>query len=272
MTIFNFGFTNPFANGAPSNEIESFPDEDRGLGIAFDETEGKPEMKGLNGLFNKISQSLLSIKQNGLIGWTSDIEYIQGGFTIESGKLYQAIRNNTGKQPSLSQNDWTLWINPSNITVDSNGNITKTANTDGSFSLKVNDATTTVKGVARFATATEVTNKSNVSAFVSPSNAQTIAVSNDVGVGQTWQDMKASRINGGVYQNTTGKPIQVFLMISDTNGVALKISIGDISYSASYDVVPSSAAPFSFIIPNNTTYSFSWGTRPADLQFWWELR
>ena len=52
MTIFNFEMLNvPFANGAISTEIAPFPDWNRGLGIAFDQTEGKPEMKGLNGLF-----------------------------------------------------------------------------------------------------------------------------------------------------------------------------------------------------------------------------
>ena len=76
MSVFNFGFKNPFANGADSSEIQPFPDENRGLGIAFDQTEGKPEMKGLNGLFNKITQSLLSIRQNGLLGWVNDLEYI----------------------------------------------------------------------------------------------------------------------------------------------------------------------------------------------------
>lgn len=118
MSVFNFGFKNPFANGADASEIQPFPDENRGLGIAFDQTEGKPEMKGLNGLFNKITQSLLSIRQNGLLGWVNDLEYMQGGFVIESGKLYQAKQNNTNKQPSLSQNDWELWDSPKNLIVD----------------------------------------------------------------------------------------------------------------------------------------------------------
>lgn len=97
-------------------------------------------------------------------------------------------------------------------------------------------------------------------------------ISNALGVDQTWVDVKSSRQSGVTYANNTGKPIQVFIMISDTQGVALKISIGSLSYSAGYDVSPSNAAPFSFIVPNNTTYSFSWGTLPSDLQIWWELR
>lgn len=272
MSTYDFNLLTAFANSAPSNEIEAFPDYDRGLGIAFDETDGKPEMKGLNGLFSLLTVSLLALKQRGILTWTTGFEYKQGAFVVESNRLYQAKTDNTSKQPSLSQNDWQVWASVSDIDVDTNGNIIKTAKAGGAFTLKVEDATTTIKGVARFATATEVTNKSSVSAAVTPSNAATIAQSSDVGVGQNWQDVKSSRSNGGVYTNNTGKPIQVFIMISDTNGVALKISIGDLSYSAGYDLGTSSAAPFSFIVPNNTSYSFSWGTRPADIQFWWELR
>ena len=147
-----------------------------------------------------------------------------------------------------------------------------TANQGKVLGDRTQQATTTNVGISRFANATDISNKSNSNVSVHPSNAATIAQSTDLGVGQTWQDMKASRANDGVYTNNTGKPIQVFIMISDTQGVALKISIGSLSYTAAYDVPPSSAVPFSFIIPNNTTYSFSWGTNPTDLQIWWELR
>ena len=62
--IYNFAMLNvPFANGAISTEIAPFPDWNRGLGIAFDQTEGKPEMKGLNGLFQVLTTSMLYLKQ-----------------------------------------------------------------------------------------------------------------------------------------------------------------------------------------------------------------
>lgn len=170
MTIYDFGFKDPFANGADSSEIQPFPDENRGLGIAFVQTDGKPEMKGLNGLFNKITKSLLSIRQNGVLGWVDDIEYIQGGFAVEGKKLYQAKVNNTNRKPSESQSDWELWTNASNIAVDPNGNLTKTTATDGAITLTVDNASTTKRGVARFATATEVVNKLNVTAAITPKN------------------------------------------------------------------------------------------------------
>ena len=170
MSTYDFNLITAFANSAPSNEIEAFPDYDRGLGIAFDETDGKPEMKGLNGLFSLLTVSLLALKQRGILMWTTGFEYKQGAFAVESNRLYQAKTDNTSKQPSLSQNDWQVWASVSDIDVDTNGNIIKTAKAGGAFTLKIEDASTTVKGVARFATATEVVNKSNVSAAVTPKN------------------------------------------------------------------------------------------------------
>lgn len=170
MSTYNFNLITAFANSAPNNEIEAFPDYDRGLGIAFTETDGKPEMKGLNGLFSLLTVSLLALKQRGILTWTTGFEYKQGAFTVESNRLYQAKTDNTSKQPSLSQNEWQVWASVSDIDVDTNGNIIKTAKAGGAFTLKVEDATTTVKGVVRFATATEVVNKSNVSAAVTPKN------------------------------------------------------------------------------------------------------
>lgn len=170
MTEYNFNLITAFANSAPSNEIEAFPDYDRGLGIAFDETDGKPEMKGLNGLFSLLTVSLLALKQRGILTWTTGFEYKQGAFAVESNRLYQAKTDNTSKQPSLSQSDWQVWASVSDIDVDTNGNIIKTAKAGGAFTLKVEDATTAVKGVARFATATEVVNKSGVTAAITPKN------------------------------------------------------------------------------------------------------
>lgn len=177
MSVFNFELLKvPFASGAILSEIEPFPDYVRGLGIAFEQTDGKPEMKGLNGLFNIITTSMLSLRQRGISEWVTDFDYPVGGFAVESGKLYQAKTLNTSKQPSISQSDWTLWASVSDITVNANGNIKKTSSPNGAFELKVEDANTTTKGAARFATATEVANKANVMAAVTPKNIQDMFV------------------------------------------------------------------------------------------------
>ena len=269
MTEYNFNLITAFANSAPNNEIEAFPDYDRGLGIAFVETDGKPEMKGLNGLFSLLTVSLLALKQRGILTWTIGFEYKQGAFAVESNRLYQAKTDNTSKQPSLSQNDWQVWASVSDIDVDTNGNIIKTAKAGGAFTLKVNDASTTVKGVARFATATEVANKSNVSAAVTPSNTATIAQSTDLGVGQTWQDVTSGRSFGITYTNNTGRPIQV-AVTSGGGSSNFRAYINGIEIIRNYSNYNASFPQhgITLIIPNGSTYSFTGG----QLQIWAELR
>ena len=268
MTEYNFNLITAFANSAPSNEIEAFPDYNRGLGIAFVETDGKPEMKGLNGLFSLLTVSLLALKQRGILTWTTGFEYKQGAFVVESNRLYQAKTDNTSKQPSLSQNDWQVWASVSDIDVDTNGNIIKTAKAGGAFTLKVEDASTTVKGVARFATATEVANKSNVSAAVTPSNTATIAQSTDLGVGQTWQ--VGGRALGTTYTNDTGRPIMVVVSISDTTAGGLSVTVGDVAIiSTGADLQPG-LYPISFIVPNGMSYRVV--SAGNYLQRWSELR
>ena len=270
MSTYDFNLITAFANSAPSNEIEPFPDYDRGLGIAFVETDGKPEMKGLNGLFSLLTVSLLALKQRGILTWTTGFEYKQGAFAVESNRLYQAKTDNTSKQPSLSQNEWQVWASVSDIDVDTNGNIIKTANAGGAFTLKVNDASTTVKGVVRAATATEITNKSNVNAYVTPQNVALIAQSTDLGVGQSWQNVTASRVIGSIYSNNTGKPIMVSISCADTNGLSpnVSITVGGVTILSNRYDSGSNFGSFShsFIVPNSSSYvincdvliSFTW--------------
>lgn len=220
MTTYDFNLITAFANSAPSNEIEAFPDYDRGLGIAFDETDGKPEMKGLNGLFNLVTVSLLALKQRGILTWTTGFEYKQGAFAVEANRLYQAKADNTSKQPSLSQNEWQVWASVSDIDVDTNGNIIKTAKAGGAFTLKVEDASTTTKGVVRAATATEVANNSNVNAYVTPSNTSTIAQSTDFCVSQNPVDVTSSRSSGVTYQNNSPKGRTVYISVRDSASVS----------------------------------------------------
>ena len=269
MTTYDFNLITAFANSAPSNEVSPFPDYDRGLGIAFDETDGKPEMKGLNGLFSLMTVSLLALKQRGILNWTTGFEYKQGAFAVEANKLYQAKVDNTSKQPSLSQNEWQVWASVSDIDVDTNGNIIKTAKVGGAFTLKVDDASTTVKGVARAATATEVANNSNVNAYVTPSNAALIAQSTDLGVGQTWQDVTSSRSFGITYTNNTGRPIQV-AVTSGGGSSGFRAYINGIEIIRSYSNYNTNVPQhgITLIIPNGSTYSFTGG----QLQIWAELR
>lgn len=85
-----------------------------------------------------------------------------------------------------------------------------------------------------------------------------------LGVGQTWQNVTASRALATTYTNSTGRPIQLYI-IGDLNGTILTIG-GVALNSKDY----SGGSFINTIIPNNTTYSIAWfGSAPT---LWAELR
>lgn len=290
MTIYNFAMLNvPFANGAISTEIAPFPDWNRGLGIAFEQTEGKPEMKGLNGLFQVLTTSMLYLKQRGIAEWDATLEYPANAFVTEGARLYKSKRTNTNKQPSLSQLDWDLWASISDIQVSTNGNLKKTVAADGGVTLEVPTATDTARGAMRFATSTEAVNRSNVQAAVRPSDVPTLnntltststtqaltaaqgrALNMQMlGVGQTWRNVTGSRQFGVTYTNNTGKPIQVAIT-SGGGSSSFRAYINGIEIIRNYSNY-NTAFPqhgITLIIPSGSTYSFTGG----QLQIWAELR
>lgn len=66
-----------------------------------------------------------------------------------------------------------------------------------------------------------------------------------LGVGQTWQDVTASRVSGTTYTNTTGQPIMVHVGFSNGNVTAVVggVTIATTSYAAA------------FVVPSGTTYT-----------------
>lgn len=88
------------------------------------------------------------------------------------------------------------------------------------------------------------------------------ANSYDIGVGQTWQDVTASRVSGTTYTNTTGKPIQVYVNGNGTGSPVVVVNGVQIAYdTVNYFVPPT------FIVPNGATYSVT-----VAISKWSELR
>lgn len=149
-----------------------------------------------------------------------------------------------------------------------------TANQGKILSDRTQQATTTNVGIARFATVTEVENKSVVSAAVNPSNAATIAQSTDLGVGQTWQDVTSSRSSGVTYTNNTGKPIKVSVGSGGRDARVL-IYVNDVLVAYSQDTYGGNQcrASASEIVPNGASYRVeARNIASVNVQFWSELR
>lgn len=125
-------------------------------------------------------------------------------------------------------------------------------------------ASSSQQGTMRTATQSEVDARSAVVAAVTPDKLR------EVGVGQTWQDVTASRALGTTYTNTTGRPIMVYVGSTSAttsssfltvSGIQLPISQGQVGGGVFKEV---SIA----IVPPGATYSAT----ASALEKWVELR
>ena len=113
--------------------------------------------------------------------------------------------------------------------------------------------------------------------FIAPGTAGNVLVSDGevwesvvpaiFGVGQTWQDVKASRVKGTTYTNSTGKPIMVNIE-PESNGNALTLTVGGVTV-AHMNTDPGASATMSVVVPNGTTYVV---TGNENIALWAELR
>ncbi|MDO7504538.1 hypothetical protein Q5X59_10875 [Acinetobacter baumannii] len=99
---------------------------------------------------------------------------------------------------------------------------------------------------------------------------------NAIGIGQTWQDVKANRSLDTTYLNSTGRPIQLCLTFPDTNSATMVIEaiVDGISiFKHTYDAAgPNYGSGFySFIVPAGSTYKISASSAIQPL-YWSELR
>lgn len=98
------------------------------------------------------------------------------------------------------------------------------------------------------------------------SASEATVVNNSIGVGQTWQDVKASRSSGVTYTNNTGRPIMVSVSQQSPNGNAQFYINGVIVGQVGGDL--NNGQVFSFIIPDQNTYKCN----SPIIDYWWELR
>ncbi len=73
-------------------------------------------------------------------------------------------------------------------------------------------------------------------------------VASSLGVGQTWQDVTSSRSSGVTYTNTTGKPIQIYIM---TGTESSTLVIDGVTIAVHGDSMPQ------IIVPHTSSYRFN---------------
>tara|TARA_R110002073_G_scaffold336570_1_gene535634 strand:- start:3542 stop:4639 length:1098 start_codon:yes stop_codon:yes gene_type:complete len=96
---------------------------------------------------------------------------------------------------------------------------------------------------------------------------------NAIGVGQTWQDVTASRSIETNYTNTTGRPIVVKCIFSSSTGTTVDLYVGGVVASSSTRVGSSSGSPTTkevgAIVPAGAVYRIGNGVNSYS---WVELR
>lgn len=148
--------------------------------------------------------------------------------------------------------------------------VTGTAGTDGQLAQWNADGD--VVGVDKtLAEATWETGTDTTESLVSPAKVKAAfdAQEQQIGVGQTWQDVTGSRTGGVSYRNTTGRPIMVNIHDNQSYGEA-QVSVNGSTWVTVAKAIDTSddQTTASFIVPNNHYYR----TTSGGFDFWVELR
>lgn len=104
-----------------------------------------------------------------------------------------------------------------------------------------------------------------------------ILADRDFGIGQTWQDVKASRNAGTTYTNSTNRPISVYVKCKSTSSGTVNLeafaTVGsvEVSSGSAYSANTNYFIALSFIVPPGATYSVTLVANVA-LDKWSELR
>lgn len=126
-------------------------------------------------------------------------------------------------------------------------------------------------GLGTAATADTGTDGGNVPVLDAGGKLLEAVLPNTLGVGQTWQNVTASRSSDVAYQNTTGGPIQIAITVTDAGGCSLELSTD----GSTWDRIMASGpvgtvkTPFSLNLPANQYYRL---VGAASIDEWWELR
>ena len=247
-----------------------------------------PDGLDFNGVLNIISQAVVFLQKGNAYQFDAIMAPYPIGALVRSNDnltTYQSTVPNNSNNPNSNMTGWRVY-NSSSFVVDNlttkdsakalsaaQGKVlqdnklesNKVGAANGVASLDANtkvpvaqlpDATTSQKGVARFATNTEAQTGAKVSAAITPDQA-TMA---SFGFGQTWRDVTNERFSvkwWDGFTNTTGKPIIVTILFKGMAGITvndIQVDMQGLSDSTSRSVsavVPAGAKYYLNLISSN---------------------
>lgn len=246
---------------------------------------------GINAVLPSLDVASAAVNFQGT--WSSATAYTIGQSVVYSGVSYAAILAGTNKQPDTNP---TYWM-PTGVAQLTHNATAKTTPIDADeFALIDSAASNVLKkvtwanikatlsslfaplaspvftGTPSLPTGTTAVTQSagdNSTKLATTAFTKSKSEGDSIGVNQTWQT--PTRVVNTVYQNTTGKPIQVYVNIatSTTDNNIMQISSDNITWISVGARSSSALATSYFIVPNNNYYKFN---TTGTITTWSELR
>ena len=130
-------------------------------------------------------------------------------------------------------------------------------------------ATATATGVVELATDAEAQAGTDATRAVTPDNLGAVVI----GMGQTWQNLTASRALSTTYTNTTGRTIAIAIKATVNASQSFSISVGgvDVAYSQGMNGIAIADTAYAVVPPGASYLCTFVGLTPGGL-YWAELR
>jgi hypothetical protein len=244
-----------------------------------------PTKQDFNGLAFTLGQLIAYLHQQGIPEWNTSQEYYRGSVVTTLAGIYR-LKNGGNATVDPDNDNGTNWeLAPTRAQVDAKANQATTyteTEVDGLLDDKADKATTYTEtevdnlldakaDQATTYTETEVDSllnaKANLSGATFAGNISATNLSgtntgdqtlNEIGVGQTWQNVKSSRSLGINYTNSTGKPISVSVSsVGNASTIGLKLIVDGVSVVENFVSSTGSGQKYvivSAIVPNGAVY------------------
>jgi len=218
--------------------------------------------------------------------WSSATAYTIGQSVLYSGTTYMALLAGTNKQPNIEPAYWEsigmlqMTHSAPSKTTPIDADELPLFDSASAFGLKkltwanlktLLFGSPSITGTPTAPTAAAGTNTTQLAttAFVKEKSE-----ADSIGVGQTWQDVTGSRVSGTTYTNSTGKPIVInpIMTNSGSNTGYFSVTIGGLVVGYSSTFGGGNFSSFPVVVPNGSTYSVAILGTGSSYSKWTELR
>ena len=122
----------------------------------------KPRNEHMNWLQNRADKMLQYLNQRGMAEWDFRTDYPKNAYVVRAGILYQALSQNTDKDPTTNTSIWKQPFALSGVADSAGGEIEKIKNQEGYLSLYVSKKNPVMTGEAKGIAYLESTGKSGL--------------------------------------------------------------------------------------------------------------